>query len=183
MPVVRYEPPWHNSRMPPRNIAQRSIEPTVPHYYGDVARVLMLCGAGLALLVIPFSSGFLHDAFVLDIIVGLAIVASAALTNPHSKLLALSDAVLSAVAVVFFEIDAFQNYQAGELTTFVFYEGITILFMLAFYFSLKTLRAFMLHQVGKRDSLADFGGRSTSIAKENPLEKEESYKPKLMGDD
>src|SRR3990167_8925933 len=167
--------------MPPRNVAQRSVEPTVPHYYVDVVRILMLSGAGLSLLVIPFSKGFLHDAFVLDIIVGLAIVASAALTNPHSKLLAASDAVLSAIVVVFFELDAFQNYQAGELVTFVFYEGIAILFVLAFYYSLKTLRAFMLHQVGKRDSLADFSN-SPSSARENPLEREESYKPKVMGD-
>jgi|SRR3989344_2745505 len=168
--------------MPPRNIAQRSVEPVVPHYYGDVARILMLLGAGFALLVIPFSSGFLHDAFILDIIVGLAIVASAALTNPYSKLLAASDTALSGFAVVLFEMDAFQNYQAGELLTFVFYEGISILFVLAFYFSLKTLRAFMLHQVGRRDSLADFDG-SAPVAKENPLEREESYKPKVMGDD
>ena len=166
--------------MPPRNIAQRSIEPTVPHYYGDTARMLMLAGAGFALLVIPFSSGFLHDAFMFDIIIGLAIVASAALTNPHSKLLAVSDALLSGFAVVLFEMDAFQNYQAGELLTFVFYEGIAILFILAFYFSLKTVRAFTLHQVGKRDSIADFGTGIDSGARENPLEREESYHPKAM---
>ena len=165
--------------MPPTNIAQRSVGPAVPHYYGDVARILMLVGAGAALLVIPFSSGFLHDAFLFDIIVGLAIVASAALTNPHSKLLMVSDALLAGLAVVLFEMDAFQNYQAGELVTFVFYEGIAILFILAFYFSLKTARAFMLHQVGKRDSLADFGD---GPSKENPLEREESYRPKVMGD-
>lgn len=168
--------------MPPRNSAQRSVEPTVPHYYGDVVRILMLCGTGLALLVVPFSSGFLHDAFVLDIVVGLAIVASAALTNPHSRLFALSDAVLSAVAVLLFELDAFQNYQSGELTTFVFYEGIAILFILSFYFSLKTLRAFMLHQVGERDSLADFRGSSAPTAPENPLEREESFNPRVRGD-
>ena len=71
--------------MPPRNIAQRSIEPTVPHYYGDTARMLMLAGAGFALLVIPFSSGFLHDAFMFDIIIGLAIVASAARSEEHTS--------------------------------------------------------------------------------------------------
>ena len=168
--------------MPPRNIAQRSVGPAVPHYYGDVVRILMLLGAGLALLVIPFSSGFLHDAFLLDIIIGLAIVASAALTNPHTKLLVASDAMLSALAVVLFEMDAFQNYQAGELLTFVFYEGIAILFILAFYFSLKTARAFMLHQVGRRDSLADFDDAHAARSKENPLESEESYRPKVMGD-
>ena len=166
--------------MPPTNIAQRSVGPAVPHYYGDVVRILMLVGAGSALLVIPFSSGFLHDAFIFDIIIGLAIVASAALTNPHSRMLVTSDALLSALAVVFFEMDAFQNYQAGELVTFVFYEGIAILFILAFYFSLKTARAFMLRQVGKRDSLADFGDPHSP--NENPLEREESYHPKVMGD-
>ena len=169
--------------MPPTNIAQRSIEPNVPHYYGDIARILMLSAAGLALLVVPFSSGFLHDAFVLDIIVGLAIVASAALTNPHSGCVSVCDTILSGFVVILFEIDAFQNYQAGELVTFVFYEGIAILFVIAFYFSLKTVRAFMLHQVGKRDSLADFAAPAALRSRENPLEREESYKPKVMGDD
>ena len=144
----------------------------------------MLCGVGAALIAAPFSSGFIHDAFLFDVIVALAIVAFAAITNPFQFWGLLGDAILCALVVILFEIDAFDNYQRGELVTFVMYEAIAVLFIIAFYFSLKTIRAFSLHQIGRRNTEDDFAAapHSKKDPKHNSLEAEESYTPDFLAD-
>jgi hypothetical protein len=162
----------------------RSMEVAVPHYYGDIVRILMLSGVGLALVSVPFSHGFIHDLFIVEVLVALVIVVFAAMTNPFKSSIILGDVILSGIAVALFEIDAFNNYTDGELVTFVIYEAIAILFVIAFYFSLKTLRAFTLHQIGRENSSNDFeaSAHGSNDKHKNPLEAEEAYKPDFLGD-
>lgn len=132
------------------------VFPRVPHYYGDLARQLMLLGVALMLVGEPFYADDPAGQFPAIIGGGLLIAAFAALTSPLRRSIVFLDVLLSAAAVVFFGGWAFQGYDTIDSVMFVLRDAIALVFLFAFYFSLKTLRAFLLHQVGKPDSLAEF---------------------------
>ncbi len=149
-----------------RDVASSHIErhmfPTINHYYGDTARRLMLAGALLMVTGAPFYSDNLRAEIPLEIIAALAIVASAALTNPFKKVVIAADTILSVLAASIFAIWALFGYDTIPTVAFILRDAIALIFLAAFYFSLKTLRAMILHQVGKPDTPAEF--RRTSPA-------------------
>jgi hypothetical protein len=165
------------------NPGMRHPEPAIPHYYGDVVRILMIFGVGLMLLGIPFASSEFKVFIPLEIALSLPIVALAAFTNPWQSMIVAGDVLFSGVMAVFFEIAAYMSYERDELVPFVLYAAIGLLFLLAFYFSVKTLRAMMLHQVGKQTTLEEFNPPLPQQKKiDNPLESEQAFDPKFLGD-
>src|SRR3990167_7129641 len=83
-------------------------------------------------------------------------VALAALTNPHNRSIVLADAVAAGVAVVIYQAWALFEYESSTWVEFALRELIALIFIAAFYFSMKTLRAMLLHKVGKREEVGEF---------------------------
>ena len=142
--------------------------PSVSHYYGDAVRQFMLGGAIVMMIAGPFYNTDLSSQAPLEIIGGLCIVAFAALTNPFKSWVMIFDALLAGAGAAIIEMWALSGYTEVADVAFILREFIAILFILGFYFSLKTLRAMSLHQVGKPDSAAEF--RRTLVGMPQPGE-------------
>ncbi len=136
--------------------AEQRLFPGINHYYGDSARQLMLGAVAVMMLGAPFYADSLRAEFPLEIIAAVLIVGFAALTNPFKRGIVMGDAVLTGVGAAIFGTWAFLGYGHVDSIAFLLRDVIALLFLFAFYFSLKTLRAMILHQIGKPDSSAEF---------------------------
>lgn len=122
----------------------------LPHYYGDAVRRFFLVGAVVILLSTPlFSHMFPFPVFLpLFFVVGLGFLAG--LISPAQKLVAFLDTCVSAIAVIGFGLYAVFLYVAPDHKDWhqIVLFGITLFlavnFLLALYYSSKTLRGFFL---------------------------------------
>src|SRR5690348_7045362 len=89
------------------NPGMRHAEPNIPHYYGDVSRILVICGVGLMLIGIPFASDAFKPYIPFEIAVSIPLIALAAFTNPWQRLVMVGDVVFSGVMAIFFEYAAY----------------------------------------------------------------------------
>jgi hypothetical protein len=121
----------------------------IVHYYGDTVRQLLVGGVALMLLAAPFYNNGVPSALTFEIVGALIAVALAALTNPHNRWVMIGNAIVSGVGVVIFETWAIMTYDSGTGVAFVLREALAIVSLFAFYFSVKTVRAFVLGQIGK----------------------------------
>ena len=128
----------------------------VPHYYGDVVRQCFVLGAIIMLVAAPFYTSNLRAELPFVILGALILVALAALTNPHNKSFVVADAVTGGIVVVIYQAWALFDYQSSTWIQFGLRELVALIFITAFYFSMKTLRAMLLHQVGKREKVGEF---------------------------
>jgi len=64
--------------------------------------------------------------------------------------------VAAGVGLLFYETWALSNYETSTWAQFIWRELIAIIFLVAFYFSVKTVRASILHQIGKSESVGEF---------------------------
>lgn len=121
----------------------------IPHYYGDYVRQIFMTIGAVMLIIAPFlvSRG---AAGLVPFEIGGAIILVflAALTNPKKQWVLMADAVVAAVGVLVFEVLALGAYAANSWLTFIALEAVTIAFLFALYFSLKTVRNMMLGQIG-----------------------------------
>lgn len=127
------------------------------HYYGDVARQLMLGAAALMLFASPFYADNLRVEFPFEVFGTLVLVCLAAFTNPLKKSVLTADAIATGVGLTLYQIWALAGYEQSSLVAFVLRECIAVIFLFAFYFSVKTVRAMILHQVGQKDTSTEFG--------------------------
>ena len=68
----------------------------------------------------------------------------------------MADAATAGAAAFIYETWALYDYAASTWTEFALRELAALIFITAFYFSMKTLRAMLLHKVGKRDEVGEF---------------------------
>jgi len=129
---------------------------TVPHYYGDLVRDFLLGAAVLMLLAAPFYADNLRAEFPFEVIAAIIFVGLAAMTNPWKKSIIVADAVAAGIVTVVYQIWALNGYSTASNTAFVFREAVSIISIFAFYFSVKTVRAMVLHQIGKRAVPGEF---------------------------
>jgi hypothetical protein len=117
----------------------------IPHYYGDFVRKLLL-GASAVLLV-----EFLLDQQLLGLnlsfgIFGVLILTLlAGYTSPESRKVIVWNMVFTALSFLFFEYLALREYSTHQEITrgvFIFRQATAIVFLVAFYFSTKTVRGF-----------------------------------------
>jgi len=130
--------------------------PMVPHYHGDIVRQLFVTGAIAMLLSAPFYTENLRAELPFIIFGALAAIAAAALTSPHKRTFVTVDVVAAALIAIIYESWALFDYESSTWPEFALRQLIAIVFMVAFYFSMKTLRAMFLGKVGKSEEVGEF---------------------------
>ena len=149
--------------------------PSVPHYYGDSVRQLLLGAAALMIVASPLYSDTLRVQFPPIIIGALIAAAFAALINPRDRWVVLGSAVVSGIGLAVYAMWGMAGYDTVNPVAFVLRLAVAVVFLFAFYFSMKTLRAFMLHQIGKRETIDEFEEPDEKIDQEM-LERESMLK-------
>lgn len=128
----------------------------IPHYYGDYVRQLFTSVAAILLIGSPFYSSSLGAQLPLEIIGAIVLVGLAAFANPHTRWVFAASAVVSGIGLAIFQMWALSGYEDGTLVQFLIRELLAILFLIAFYFSMKTVRAFAMDTIGKTDEAGEF---------------------------
>ena len=130
--------------------------PSVPHYYGDAVRMLLLGAAALMLVTSPLYGDNLQIEFPFIIVGALVAACFAALTNPRSSWVSIGSAVLSGAGTIIYATWGIFEYDTLNPIALMLLLVIAVFFLFAFYFSMKTVRAFLLRQIGKRETLDEF---------------------------
>lgn len=128
----------------------------VSHYYGDIVRQVFVAASAVMLVASPFYADSLKSEIPFYVAGALVLIILAALTNPHNRSVLLADAVAAGVGVAIFEVWALGSYETSTWVEFLLRQGIALLFLVAFYFSMKTVRAFSMHQIGKWAAPGEF---------------------------
>lgn len=134
--------------------SQLSEWPAVRHYYGDVVRIIFVVCAIVIGLVIPLGGSLAVSIIGMPIV--LALVVLAGFTNPHSKTIMILDTVAAALGILVAEVYAIGAYLGQSLYLFVLFEVLSVLLLVALYFSAKNVRAAMMHKIGKIDGVGEF---------------------------
>lgn len=128
----------------------------IPHYYGDIVRILFIIAAVVVVGGAPLYSDALTQQMPFIIFAAIALVGLAALTSPKSVWSIRLDAVLAGVIAVVYETWALWGYQTGTAPQFVVRQVPALIGMFAFYFALKTLRAMLTGVLGEFAGQDDF---------------------------
>lgn len=155
---------WGTQNNGPRNI---------PHYYGDSVRQLLIGASALMMISSPLYSDVLRQQFPFIIIGALLAASFAALMNPKDRWVVLGSAIISGVGVVSYAMWGMFGYETVNPVAFMLRLAIAVIFLFAFYFSMKTLRAFMMRQIGKRETIDEFEEDDVTIDRKM-LESEEA---------
>lgn len=129
---------------------------TISHYYGDFVRDLFLGAAVVMLFASPFYADSIEDQFAYVVMGALVLVCLAALTNPWKRSIMIANGIASGAGMFIYQMWALGGYGTISPIAFVLREAISIIFIFALYFSMKTIRAMFLHQIGKRASPDEF---------------------------
>ncbi|OGD95441.1 hypothetical protein A3F02_03260 [Candidatus Curtissbacteria bacterium RIFCSPHIGHO2_12_FULL_38_9b] len=116
-----------------------------PHYYGDVGRLFFLLGGVVMLFSLPLLNQMMPVPAYVSILIIVAVVFVAGITNPAQKWVHILDSVISLVGIILFEYLAILVYtQGNEFFTFLLNQTLAAIFLFAFYFSVKTVRGFVV---------------------------------------
>lgn len=127
----------------------------ISHYYGDAVRQFFFGLAALITVCIPFS-GNLQLGLIVGIPSIVILVVLAGFTNPRGIVVMVANSIVAAVGVFLVEGIAIVTYGNGNYIPFALLECMSVLFIVALYFSVKTVRAMLAHQVGHNDQWHDF---------------------------
>ncbi len=128
----------------------------VPHYYGDIVRRLFFLIAIVMVITHPFYANVLRMELPFTVLAALILVALAALTNPHNKGLLMADGIAAGVGVLIYQTWALFEYDSSTWLELGLRQGIALLFMIAFYFAMKTFRAMLLGKIGRKYEPGEF---------------------------
>ena len=129
---------------------------SIPHYYGDIIRVLFFAVAAISLLASPVIGNLVPLDPFSQIISSVALVALAALTHPRGRYILVLDTIVAALGIILVELAAVTRYSQDTFALFVTRESVAFFLLLAFYFSIKTVRAMALHIIGHQDIEGEF---------------------------
>jgi hypothetical protein len=129
--------------------------PSVPHYYGDVVRIIFVFTAVAVGILAPMS-GSVGFGLVIAMPIVLTLIVLAGFTNPHSKTVMILDTAAAAVCLMIAETFAIAAFQSQEMLVFLVFETIACAQLVALYFSAKTVRAALMGKIGKIDGVGEF---------------------------
>lgn len=118
------------------------------HYYGDVVRFLFILAAVIMSVALPFLNTNLPVPVIFSILAILCIGALAGFTNPVLKSTAIINSGVSTIGLIVFEYYAVRAYITVSFINlmFVVNQILALIFLFAFYYSIKTLRAMLLNK-------------------------------------
>lgn len=152
----------HGADLEKDNVSDESYLPRLytgahlSHYYGDDVR-RMFMGIAVALLVsAPFLDGVLESLAPLHMIVAPVLIVLSALMSPKNKLVMMGGAAAAFVGALMFELIAFSLYRQGYTRATIGYELLALALVFSLYYTLKTVRAMQLGQIGRRDVPGEF---------------------------
>lgn len=128
----------------------------IAHYYGDTVRQLFMASAALSIVSLPLLGAPLHLGAVVEILFDLVLVCLAGLTRPHGRGVLWADAAAAGAGVFFLELAAVVFYSSNSFLLFIVREGIAVVLLFAFYFSVKTLRAMSEGTIGHESRPGEF---------------------------
>ncbi|MBI5816948.1 MAG: hypothetical protein HZB09_00810 [Candidatus Yonathbacteria bacterium] len=121
----------------------------VQHYYGDIVRRLFVAAGVLLFVRIPLEYGLIPELINFLVLGVVVVTLFAGLTNPHHRSIAALDLAIACFASIFFEYLALESYVATNNIfdfTFLIRQALAVDFLVALYFSSKTLRGMFLKQ-------------------------------------
>lgn len=121
----------------------------INHYYGDPVRLLFVLASALWLLALPFFPNLLPFDPLIQVFAVVVIIVFAALTNPTKRWVMAYDALIAGIGVVIIESAAIKQFETSTWMEFAIREILVVLFLIALYLSLKTVRAMYMDQIGK----------------------------------
>ncbi len=133
---------------------------SVPHYYGDVVRIIFLICAIVVGLLAPLS-GSVGVGLVIAMPIVLVLIILAGFTNPHSTFVMILDTIAAVLGILIAETYAVVAFASEEMLVFLTFEAIVFMLFVALYFSAKNVRAAMMHKIGKTDSPSEFDGTTS----------------------
>lgn len=131
----------------------------IPHYYGDVVRILFITTAVLSLVATPLWGYLLPFVSTIpQIIAPLLLVLLAGLTSARSQLVLIADATVSGVSILLLQTAAiyYQGVGNNAQALFAAREVAVLLMLIALYYSIKTVRAMASGKMGHLDSPLEF---------------------------
>jgi hypothetical protein len=128
----------------------------IPHYYGDYVRQFLLGAAAVSLISVPLFGDLLPFGTLAQVTAAIILVALAGLTNPHGKVVMWLTMLCSGLGILLLESAAINLYSVQPITLFAAREVDALLLVGAFYFSVKTVRAMSMRQVGHPFTVGEF---------------------------
>ncbi|TSC63645.1 MAG: Uncharacterized protein G01um101493_388 [Microgenomates group bacterium Gr01-1014_93] len=128
------------------NILDRILESQekIPHYYGDVTRLLFFIAGIIMLIGLPFFYALLVVPVSVSILVILGLVLLAGVINPRHFPVAAVESFISVALFLFFENTAMNYFISGENIIYaILNQTLAIIFFITIYYSIKTVRGFL----------------------------------------
>jgi hypothetical protein len=123
------------------------------HYYGDVVRRLFLVGAFIMALSLPFFWEDISLPLYITIFAVIVVDIAAGVTTPAKFWSSVLNLLVSILAVISFEYYAVRSYTniREEAYFFLTNQVLAIIFLLALYYSVKTVRGTWILTGGRFD--------------------------------
>ncbi len=120
---------------------QTESKKQIPHYYGDLVRIIFIIGAVFVLLGIPFVTDILNIPAIIPIFAIAILAVTAGITNPAQLFSLKLNMGVSVAFLVFFAYMGWYAYDAGLGGGIGLSNQVgAVLFLVASYFSVKSLR-------------------------------------------
>ena len=119
-------------------------ELTAAGTHGAMEQLLLMLGAGIMIIILPFVRYFL-GAFLTLFAVLISFIAG--LTSPKKPYSAVLNLLAAAAGTLFFEYGAiFEHHEYGLTLLFWVYQALALIFLFASYFSMSTYRRKVLEE-------------------------------------
>ena len=125
------------------------INRKLEHYYGDTIRALFLIGAVFMLIALPFTTPLIPFPIYFSIAVVLVLGFLAGITNPLLPFISFLNVLASILGAIAFEYTAIQSLSAQSALAFIFFfinQILALVFFIALYYSVKTLRGTLIKE-------------------------------------
>lgn len=113
-------------------------------------------GGAFFIVISPFFGEILPGGTSVHLASVVALLVLAALTTPVNAVVMALDCVAAAIGFGLVETFALENYAPDSLALFAVRQIAAAIFLAAFYFAVKTLRAMRLRQLGRRSHPHEF---------------------------
>lgn len=124
------------------------------HYYGDMVRSLFMLAALVMLITLPFVNDLLPVSLPISILGILFLGIFAAITNPLQIWTTIFNVAISIIAFLIFEYYSIDAYYKFSFQSLLFWTNqiLSIIFLFAIYYSIKTLRGMFLQKKSQSSS-------------------------------